>query len=193
MDGVVVDLVGGVLSLYGVDPTLASQVSSWGGIPAVVSAHSQYQVTSQGLWATVGHAGPAFWADLQPYPWAVDLYQLCAKHGVLVCSTPASPGSAAGKLAWLSKWLPDASACLVSAPGSFQHPPQPTSVKRLLGRPGALLVDDHPQTCQAFELASGESFTWPAPWNGGVCTLTLEAHHSAGWQALERLRCLLDG
>jgi hypothetical protein len=191
MDGTLVDLVGGVLRLYDVDPALADQVFGWDGIHKVVNAHNPhgYRVTNATMWATVDHAGPGFWADLKPYPWAADLYSLCAGAGpVVAMTTVIGPHAAAGKMAWIAKHLPARTRfALVGEEGA----PVGEGAKHLLARPTAILVDDAPHYCHDFQSSGGLAFQWPAPWNGGcVSHLT---HEMASQAALLQLKSLLDG
>lgn len=157
MDGVLTDFVGGLCKLFDRESV---DIKSYDGVCEA------FGVTERELWWVVSNAGQAFWRDLKPYPWAMDLMNVATSVApVFICSTPTlDPACAAGKMQWLDHHL--------SIPfGSSLHPRTFyrdyifTPHKHLLANPNALLIDDSPGKCHKFLDAGGRAILFPQPYN----------------------------
>ena len=99
----------------------------------------------------------AFWVDLEWLPWGKELYDICTAFApTVLMSTPApmggAPMSAAGKLTWIARNLPDADYAL-------------TGCKHLFNPTGQLLIDDRQKNVDTFREHGGDAILIPAPWN----------------------------
>ncbi len=155
MDGVLCDFVGGVARLFDVDADAlreADAASPKGGVEQGLG------VSATQFWKRLDGAGPGFWADLEPFADALEVWrELVAMEHVhaYVCSTPSKcVTSPAGKLAWMQKHL---------GGRDFQDYFLTKHKHHLAhaSRPSCLLVDDSPPTCSAFAFAGGETVLMP--------------------------------
>jgi 5'(3')-deoxyribonucleotidase len=113
-------------------------------------------MTHQQMWDLINCGGSAWWRNLKPYPWAMDLYNgLKEIDNVTILTNPSwSSDACKGKLLWLhdrfglefEDWI-------------F------TCKKEYLARPGDILIDDHPLNCRKFKQHGGLSLLFPLPWN----------------------------
>lgn len=169
MDGVLVDLVGGVLDMWGVPASSAAEVTHMADLARVVSQGNPWgtQITPDTLWATVAAAGEGWWATLRPTPWLAQLVDTLETSGIpwMVLTTSMDPGCSAGKHRWCAQWLPRGTRVALTA---VTQESLPTGCKHHLAHPGALLVDDDPGNLARFRAHGGSTLLWPAPWNG--CT-----------------------
>jgi 5'(3')-deoxyribonucleotidase len=147
MDGVLVDFVNGAIEATGIDLTHDTW-TEW-------DAYRLKGWTSDQFWAPINER-LYFWEDLQPYPWAEELLELCKSFGeVVFCSTPSrNPESASGKLTWLRQrgWLKDHDCILMKD-------------KWRLAKPGTILIDDRRESCALFAANGGRDICFPQPWN----------------------------
>mgnify|MGYP001187749547 CR=1 FL=1 len=147
MDGVLVDFVSGAIEATGIDLTHDTW-TEW-------DAYRLKEWSSDQFWAPINER-LYFWEDLQPYPWAEELLELCKSFGeVVFCSTPSrNPESASGKLTWLQQrgWLKDHDCILMKD-------------KWRLAKPGTILIDDRRDSCALFSAHGGKSICFPQPWN----------------------------
>ena len=106
--------------------------------------------TREQLWDAIHSRGAAFWSGLEPFPWAMDLYQRCSAVApvVLLTSPSRDPSSYAGKAAWVKRHFPDAEHLI----GSCKH---------RVAHPSAVLIDDSPKNCAAFIEAGGHAIVFP--------------------------------
>jgi len=153
MDGVLVDFVGAVASLFGCP---RSEVESSGD-----RAYEAAGVTKQEFWGVIDAAGPEWWEFIEPYPWTGRLIEACSRAGqVYVASSPPKKcfGAGSGKMAWLSRFAPQVYKDRKFFLGTDKY---------LLAAPGRVLVDDDPEKCAAFAAAGGQTALFPQPWNIG--------------------------
>lgn len=157
MDGVIVDFVGAALALYGVSSSAQTKITSWDGIPVLLTHALQQQVTDQMFWARIDNAGARFWAKLEWTPWGKKVFDLCCQFApVVLMSTPTRhPSSAAGKLEWIN----------ANMDHGWTRRFALTPCKHHMAHPGAILIDDYDQNCSMFEEHGGRAFLFPAPWN----------------------------
>jgi 5'(3')-deoxyribonucleotidase len=91
-------------------------------------------------WQRIDEAGAPFWAEIEPFPWALELVALCKSHAptTLLTSASAHPSSFAGKAQWIEQHLSGMPHAIMRG------------CKSIHAHPGALLVDDSPKNCTAF-------------------------------------------
>lgn len=155
LDGVLVDFVGGVMRAFGLDPQLGATVTSWDGIPDVLTRETGYAISDADMWRVI--EGARFWASLDWTPRGRELFEAVRDSGIpyVFMSTPCSdPYSAAGKLQWLEQHVP----------GDVRRYAL-TPCKHHMAHRGALLIDDGDHNIERFRAHDGKAFLWPAPWN----------------------------
>jgi len=161
MDGVVVDFIGGVGRLFGIDNlrgTWQDRIIASGCNNPEYRVSPVLGLTEGEVWRRIEEAGVEFWRALEAHEWYPDLLNfLEERYGrVVYLSTPANPSSATGKIQWLrdrhGSGFRDYVLC---APEN----------KALLAGPEAILVDDYPKNVEAFQRAGGVGILWPMPWN----------------------------
>lgn len=146
LDGVIVDFVSSALKSHGREEPHDS-VTSW-------NFYEAWGMTDSEFWAPL--KGREFWANLEPYPWGVELYRKVAEIlPVTITSAPSVDEECTiGKYDWVKKHLgvtPD--ECMM---GKRKH---------LLAHPLHVLVDDSPANCMAFQNRSGRFIGFKQPWN----------------------------
>lgn len=149
LDGVLADFHSAAARLWGLDPATLSQadwaqVGEWG-----------LSVPKPDFWARVEAQGEAFWANLEPLPWAQELWDAChaACDGVVVLTSPAPfAASAAGKYAWVREHL-DTKDMLIGRP------------KHVCAAPGRVLIDDRASYGPAWSREGGTLVSLHRPWN----------------------------
>lgn len=153
VDGVLADWVAGVCRLF--DRDQSEMEAEWGHDYDICSVLG---CSTSEMWRRVDEAGEDFWANLEPYPWADQLYDLCRSLAptTILTSPSHDPTSLAGKLRWLDEHM-----------GKGEH-----FRKFLIGpdkvacaRPGALLIDDRDANCDDFRSYGGQAIVFPRPWN----------------------------
>ena len=155
VDEVLADWSGAALRLFGLErePFLARWFAE---APEVWDMFSTpgFPLERAQAWAQLEAAGADFWAQIEPTPWARELYARSRELAPTVLLTRPSrdPASASGKLAWMQAHFGGAKF------GDYLIGPP----KHLLARPGAVLVDDHPSNCAAFRDAGGAAVLFPA-------------------------------
>ncbi len=147
LDGVLVDFVGGALSLHGkhVPP---SEVR-WDFL-------TQIGLEPADFWRPLGRS---FWAGL---PWTAEGRELLdvvedvfgPENVCLLTSPCATPGCCEGKLDWVARELP-----------AYRRRVLVGACKHLVAGPGKLLLDDHDANVEAFREAGGSAILVPRPWN----------------------------
>lgn len=112
-------------------------------------------ITANEFWRRVDSGGEAFWENLEPYPWALDLVkELQQIDRVIIATSPSrSPASYSGKRRWLQKM----GLCRLDSMFGSQ--------KWLMSRPGRTLVDDSHHNTVAWEGEGGRAIVIPQPWN----------------------------
>lgn len=186
MDGVLVDFIGHVFRLFGVDLSkgrdLRETVRGWDGITDGLSEALGREVSGKELWESIAKAGMEFWADMPWCPWGKELLVECEKIApVVIMTTPTrEPLSAAGKAAWIYKNLP--------GHGMYALSP----CKHLMAHPGALLIDDSDTNVSNFAKSGGMAYLFPQPWNESRGNIDQDDRLS-GVRAILRAAKALDG
>lgn len=119
----------------------------------------EYGISENEFWKVIDEGGAEFWANLEPYSWHKDLYNMCKTycHNVTIMSTPSyDTYSSAGKLQWLNKHLGNGK--------SFRHYTL-TCHKHLFAEPHTLLIDDRYSVTSKFTDAGGKVFLIPQFYN----------------------------
>lgn len=152
VDGVLADFVAGACHAHGRDP--AEIIADWPvGTYDVVEVLG---VTQLQFWEKLDARGAAFWDELEPYPWATDLYEGLSKHApvTLLTSCSRDPASAAGKVSWIQRLFGRDFRNYLIGPE-----------KVACAHPDAILIDDYERNTTAFEKAGGTSIVFPRLWN----------------------------
>ncbi len=146
MDGVVADFVTAALKAHGRTET-HDDITSW-------NFYEAWGMTAAEFWAPC--RGKDFWFNIEPYPWAVDLYRGIAKNFPVTISTAPSNDSecARGKYEWLEKHL-----------GVKPSDVMVGGRKYLLANPLHILIDDSPGNVNKFRERSGLAVGFKQPWN----------------------------
>ena len=136
VDGVLADWPGAVIALFEQDPD--EVYDNWSVGQDIIQPMG---ISLNQLWRRVDAAGPAFWANLEPYPWAVDLYEFCKQTAPTVIATSPSqhPSSLVGKLAFLENLFGRPFRDYLMGPNKY-----------FLARDGAVLIDDNDDNCIKF-------------------------------------------
>jgi 5'(3')-deoxyribonucleotidase len=154
LDGVIADFYSSMCRAFGHDPAKAMtrlKPEDW-WFRSVLG-----EMTESHFWGVIDKLGEAFWADMEMYPHAHELYEeLESMAPVYFVSQPSNaPFSASGKVRWLQKF--------------FRHPKCRafflTPHKSLLAKPNHLLIDDSDVNCKKFVEAGGNALLFPRRWN----------------------------
>lgn len=189
LDGVLVDMIGGVAVLFGVsgeDVLRSWTPGEYDILPAIQRAVSlsgsvglDTPSSESSIWRKIDACGEDFWKTLIPHEDGIDLLNCVieAGHECAICSTPsAHHSSAAGKVAWIQTWIPKMRRRFVLTP-----------MKHLLAKPGVVLIDDHDKNVEAFRAAGGEADLVPRPWNSAHAVTP----HGCSVDSLTLMRTLL--
>lgn len=106
-----------------------------------------------------------FWLEIEPFPWAYDLYhnlQNYCDELVIMTAPSQNPICLAHKLIWLRKYLDVPSRNVMMG-----------KKKYLLARSDTLLIDDSPQNCREFVKNGGNAVCIPSDWNTKTLTFDL--------------------
>ena len=155
MDGVLADWTGAACRLFDRDP--AEVYATWPDVTwpegCITGA---LKISNNELWRRVTSAGFGFWSELEAYPWADELLELCQSTAptTILTSPSRDPQSLAGKLAWMqARWGETFRDYLVGPD------------KLACARPGAIIIDDRPVTVEGFRKVGGSGVLFPAVWN----------------------------
>ena len=97
-----------------------------------------------------------FWANVPPYPWALELYGRLSELGPVLVATAlplALPWAYAGRVEWVGRVL-GTTRLLIGPP------------KTDLAGPGRLLIDDSRETCASWRGHGGAAIDFPRQWLG---------------------------
>lgn len=152
VDETIGDWLGELLSCIDIGWTRERLAAEWAKQdPRTWDVFSVLPISEADSWARIHAEGPAFWAEIEPYPWAVDLVSLCQALAATTLLTSASehPSSYAGKAQWIDAHFPGVDHW-VGRGCKGRH-----------GRPGALLIDDSPKNCETFRERGGKAILFP--------------------------------
>lgn len=147
LDGVLANFVGGVEEEFDAD---LSNLDHWG-------IWKSLDISSHDFWNKL-RDNPRFWFDLEPYPWARDLVNLClekSKGNTTIVTSPDMTAHTYGqKAAWIMKFYPGLARKFFVGPE-----------KHLLAQPDRILIDDADSNIEKFHKAGGRTITFPQKWN----------------------------
>lgn len=159
IDGVMVDLVGGICSLYG--KKLSDIKEKW----RVTSNNwaddrmsPALDTTTQDIWDRLEAGGIDFWLGLKELQMARSLYEHCKRIQPTYFVTAPTPyeNCLRGKLAWMKRFTGN-----------------PHFMEYMIGRPKFLcananniLIDDGKKNCEDFVAHGGRAILYPQFWNG---------------------------
>jgi len=157
VDGVLADFNKGVADAFGWDE--ATMYDDWPvGVWSICEAK---RLPEPDMWERIDHMGAAFWADLDPYPWVEELWDLCVGTApTTILTTPShDPQSYAGKLTWLHKQF-----------GTGFRDVLMGENKAACAAPGKVLIDDRDRNCDTFiagfpNAPGGDAIVFPQHWN----------------------------
>jgi 5'(3')-deoxyribonucleotidase len=110
--------------------------------------------TENDFWRKLDEYGDEWWANIPPFEYTQDLWQLCNRIAptCILTKTGPNPSAASGKMKWIDKHL-------------NTHNFLMGRVKRFCAGPQALLIDDKEKNCMDFVKHGGNAFLWPASYN----------------------------
>lgn len=153
MDGVLCNFVGGCCKVLNKNEQKVLQdwpINQYDVEPV-------FGVTTEQLWTAINSGGKDFWANLEEYSWAKELYKECQNYGNVYFLTSPSidPQSLAGKLEWIQKFTgnPSPRNYLMGSP------------KFLCAKLDNVLIDDSDENCDKFKSANGTAILFPQIWN----------------------------
>lgn len=156
MDGVLVDMVGGICERFGwTYPSHLTDARQRCGKTTYYLAEV-FGVTRDDIWP---HLGREFWAGLQPLPWWQEVLSLLeerfGEENICLLTHPIeTDGAVDGKRDWVRRMLPQYANRYLIGPS-----------KEFCASPRHVLVDDHETNIAKFRLAGGHTFLFPSPWN----------------------------
>jgi 5'(3')-deoxyribonucleotidase len=155
LDGVLVDFLGGLAKVAGVDADRMRASTHWWAVNDIISESWGRPFEEEDFLALLEKGGHDMWANLEKFPWCDELYQMCKSYAPTVIMTKpgAHPSSASGKMEWIQKNLPDVERFAI------------TPCKHHMSHPGAILIDDNPVGCEKFAQHGGSVYCFPQPWN----------------------------
>lgn len=172
MDGVVADFTSEAIARCNLalrrDHTIHEYATTFGRFEIA----KFYGISKGQFWSIVD--APGLFENLQPFPWALELFDwLNGIASVTFSTTPSlNPDSARQKAVWLQRHLALNNTNLMV--GGRKH---------LMARPNTLLVDDYALNVLSFSAAGGAAVLVPSNWN--TPDLTYEKVTSAIESALQ--------
>lgn len=153
VDGVLANWEGAVCRLFDTDPQILKD-----------DRGDEYDICSvlgcstNELWRRVDQAGEDFWANLEPFPWTLALWECCESIAPTTILTSPSyhPSSLGGKLRWLNQHL---------AGGNNFREFLIGPAKVACSRQYTVLIDDRDVNCVDFKKYGGAAIMFPRPWN----------------------------
>jgi len=112
---------------------------------------------SQKEWWNAIDQNPNFWLEIEPFPWAKQLYKNLKKHAdeVIILTSPSqSEHCIPHKIKWLQKHLSISKNNII-----------PAKKKYLMAKKGTLLIDDAPHNVSKFIHNGGHAILVPSDWN----------------------------
>jgi 5'(3')-deoxyribonucleotidase len=148
MDGVLCDFVTGALYMHCSAET-HDDIVTW-------NFYEEWGITAKEFWGPL--RGHEFWENLEPYPWAIDLYKELKQMGdVTICTSPnADEACIIGKYRWGQKYL-----------GLKTNDFMVGSKKFLMANKQNTLIDDYIENVNKFRVAGGGALLFKQPWNSG--------------------------
>lgn len=155
MDGVLCDFVGAACELFRKNTSYV--YANWK--PGNYDVSKEIETTEDELWKRVNEAGEPFWENIDPYPWAKEMYDwLTMQDDVVILTSPTfDPACHSGKVKWLYKFTGNDKF------RNYLIGPK----KEACASPSNLLIDDSDKNIAAFTKKCPEAKTllFPQPWN----------------------------
>lgn len=156
LDCTVVDFQRGACAVHGIDyhEFLQAHVPGEYGTHLVFGRIKGSPMTQEQFWEPIS-ADPHFWLDLEPLPWAQELFALVKEvtdDWEFVTSHSRCPTCVNQKEQWLLQHFGREASSRMT----------PCRRKYLMAKPGVILVDDNEQTCVEFAGEMGHSVVFPA-------------------------------
>lgn len=148
MDGVLVDLVGGVNRSYRHSRPLELK-----------GDYDLNKIFNFDAMNKIENATSTFWANLPREPWASDLVECILDRflpsQIRVLTKYVSPACAAGKIVWMKYNYPRIAEQIVLV----------SNDKEFACNPNDILIDDYAKNTSAWRARGGYAITVPQPWN----------------------------
>lgn len=146
LDGVLVDFNSGALKAHNRSET-HDDIKTW-------NFYEEWGITAKEFWEPL--KGHGFWENLEPYPWAAELYKSLREIGdVTICTSPnADEACIVGKYRWGQKHLGLKTKDFMVGPKKF-----------LMANPDTFLVDDYIENVRKFHDHGGWGILFDQPWN----------------------------
>jgi 5'(3')-deoxyribonucleotidase len=149
LDGVLFDWVGSAAKILNVDLTNPVTRDFFKNNTNAMDLH----VGKGRMWKGIDAHGEDFWANLELFPWAVNLWKYCVnyfgKDNLYICTAPSdNPACAAGKVRAIKKHFNTKHFVI-------------TPRKAACASPRSFLIDDTEKQIQRFTDAGGTAFLWP--------------------------------
>lgn len=152
MDGVLCDFATAAYAVHGkaFDPVTHPK--------GVWDFETIWGISAEQFWQRIDERGEDFWANLEPYPWAMNLARaLGAIDQVIIATSPSThPGSYAGKRQWLIKM------------GLHEISSMFGKDKWLMASSGRVLIDDSEKNIEKWRDYGGIGILIPQPWNNAA-------------------------
>jgi len=151
-DGVVADWMKAACETCGLDPEKDPKLRAM--LKSGMSLEDTGYIGDREMWDKINACGPDWWENLEPLPWAKELYERMNKLGDFCFLTSASkhiataPDGACGKIRWIYKHFNTYSYLI------GYH-------KWFCAAPNTLLVDDSEKKIDKFDEHGGHVFRWP--------------------------------
>ena len=151
LDGVLVDWIKGAFELFDLDlndPKNREIMKKPG-----FNFEDEF-VDEQIMWEKIESHSPEFWENLEPLPWAHELWHKINKEGdVCILTSPGDVADAcSGKARWIKKHL-DTKRFLIG------------KRKWFCAFHNTILIDDNEKKCKQFIEEGGHAFHWPEQTN----------------------------
>lgn len=147
LDGVLADWTAGVAILFGRDIADLRAADDTGDLAAALGLASK-----SAIWARINRAGQDWWANLPPYPDALDMWKRLkpsdVEMGVLTTSGETT-GCIEGKRAWIRRHLGSQTRWAIA------------TTKHWCAHPFTMLVDDRARVLDPFMEAGGQGVLMP--------------------------------
>ncbi|MFW6173062.1 MAG: 5' nucleotidase, NT5C type [Elusimicrobiota bacterium] len=149
MDGVLCFFIKSVCDLFGVD---LEDKKNRNKIKDGEKLKDILRIDDQTFWKKIDNQKYSFWENMEPLPWAKDLYDLAKQYDFAFLTSPGKcPFAASGKCVWIKKnFGDDAIEDLVIARNKWRCANNQT-----------ILVDDQSDNIDDFIKQEGGGFLWP--------------------------------
>ena len=156
MDGVLVNFMEGIKSIYGYDdyeiPDHTYQIHLW----TFYAEGNPFKISKKELREIFDYSSE-FWVKLPEYSWSKELIKKCfnlvGPENVFILSAPSRGESCKGKFNWIEKNYPEMGDRYVLTPHKY------------LCAQDSVLIDDSDWKIDSFVEAGGHGIVFPQEWN----------------------------